>query len=142
MGVYREFVRRSIVCIVAVLILAAIPVAAQLPTGTILGTVKDSSGASIAGATVTLSNVQQGFERTVSSGETGAYEFLGLAPGVYTLQVEKENFRKYELDKIELQVNTPKTQAITLDLGSSAQTVEVAASAEVLNTTDASLGTA
>jgi hypothetical protein len=45
MGVHK-CVRRTVVCLVAVLILAAIPSAAQLPTGTILGTVKDSSGAS------------------------------------------------------------------------------------------------
>jgi len=131
-------------CLIAVLVLLVSAAAGLGQTGTtsLRGTILDKSGAAIAGATVTLFNVQQGSERSVSSGETGAYEFLGLSPGIYRLQVEKENFRKYELDKIELQVNTPKTQVITLDLGSSAQTVEVAASAEVLNTTDASLGTA
>src|SRR5215475_5659751 len=100
----------------------------QTGTTSLRGTILDKSGGAIAGATVTLSNAQQGFERVVVSGETGAYEFLGLAPGTYLLRVEKEDFRKYEVSHLELQVNTPKTETITLDVGSSSQTVEVAAS--------------
>jgi hypothetical protein len=115
---------------------------AQTGTTSLRGTILDSSGAAIAGASVTLSNSQQGFERTVVTEESGTYEFLGLTPGVYSLRVEKENFRRHEINRIELQVNTPKTETVTLDLGSTAQTVEVAASTQVLNTTDASLGTA
>ena len=114
----------------------------QTGTTSLRGTILDSSGAAIAGATVTLSNSQQGFERTMVTDETGTYEFLGLTPGTYGLRVEKENFRKHEIGKVELQVNTPKTETVTLDIGSSSQTVEVAASTQVLNTTDASLGTA
>jgi len=131
-------------CMIAVLLaLTGIgTVLAQTGTTSLRGTILDKSGAAIAGANVTLSNAQQGFERTVSSGETGAYEFIGLAPGIYTLRVEKESFSTYEVKKIELQVNTPKTETVTLDIGSSSQTVEVAASAQVLNTTDASMGTA
>jgi hypothetical protein len=115
---------------------------AQTGTTSLRGTILDESGAAIAGARVTLSNSQQGFERTVISGETGAYEFIGLAPGAYLLSVEKENFQKYELNKIQLLVNTPATQTISLRIGTSAQTVEVSAAAETLNTTDASIGTA
>ena len=115
---------------------------AQTGTTSLRGTILDKSGAAIAGAKVTLANSEQGFERTVTSGETGAYEFLGLTPGVYSLRVEKDSFRKYELSNVQLQINTPKSQTITLDLGASTQTVEVLASADVLNTTDASLGTA
>jgi hypothetical protein len=115
---------------------------AQTGTTSLRGTILDNSGAVITGATVTLTNSQQGFERTVVTEDTGTYEFLGLTPGVYSLRVEKENFRRHEINKIELQVNTPKTENVTLDIGSSTQTVEVAASTQVLNTTDASLGTA
>ena len=130
------------ILLLMVCLLVSSAIQAQTGTTSLRGTILDKSNAAIAGATVTLSNSQQGFERTTTSGESGAYEFLGLAPGTYSLRVEKDNFRKYELDRLELQVNTPKTQTVTLDLGSSAQTVEVSASAEVLNTTDASLGTA
>lgn len=115
---------------------------AQTGTTSLRGTILDNTGAVIAGTTVTLSNPLQGFVRTIVTDESGTYEFLGLTPGTYSLSVEKENFRKHEINKIELQVNTPKSQNVTLDIGSSSQTVEVAASTQVLNTTDASLGTA
>jgi hypothetical protein len=115
---------------------------AQTGTTSLRGTILDKSGAGIAGATVTLSDSQQGHERNVTSGETGAYEFVGLAPGIYSLKVEKDNFQKYELSNIQLLVNTPATQTITMQVGSSTQTVEVSAAAEILNTTDASIGTA
>jgi len=49
---------------------------AQTGTTSLRGTVLDKSGAAVTGATVTLSNSEQGFERTVSSSETGAYEFV------------------------------------------------------------------
>jgi hypothetical protein len=115
---------------------------AQTGTTSLRGTILDKSGAAVAGAMVTLSNSEQGFERTVSSSETGAYEFVGLTPGLYSLRVEKDNFQKFELNKVQLLVNTPATQTITLQLGSSTQTVEVSAITEILNTTDASIGTA
>jgi hypothetical protein len=137
---------RGLLGLSAIAILACLIAAsggfAQTGTTSLRGTILDSSGAAIAGATVTISNSQTGFERTAVTEDTGTYEFLGLTPGVYSLRVEKENFRKHEINKIELQVNTPKTENVTLDIGSSTQTVEVAASTQVLNTTDASLGTA
>jgi len=92
---------------------------AQTGTTSLRGTILDKSGAGIAGATVTLSDSQQGHERNVTSGETGAYEFIGLAPGIYSLKVEKDNFQKYELNNIQLLVNTPATQTVTLQVGSS-----------------------
>jgi hypothetical protein len=67
MGVYHSCVRRTVVCLVAVLILAAVPVAAQLPTGAILGTVKDSSGASMPGVMVTLRNTDTNLTKTATT---------------------------------------------------------------------------
>ncbi len=127
---------------VLVCLLASGTAIAQTGTTSLRGTILDKSGAAVAGATVTLSNSEQGFERTVSSSETGAYEFVGLTPGIYSLLVEKDNFQKFELNKIQLLVNTPATQTVTLQVGSTAQTVEVSASTETLNTTDASIGSA
>jgi hypothetical protein len=131
-------------CIVWVLVCLASGNLALAQTGTtsLCGAVLDKSGAAVAGATVTLSNSEQGLERSVSSSETGGYEFVGLTPGIYSLTVEKDNFQKFELSKIQLLVNTPATQTVTLQVGSTAQTVEVSAVAETLNTTDASIGAA
>lgn len=131
-------------CIVWVLMCLASGNLALAQTGTtsLRSTVLDKSGAAVAGATVTLSNSEQGFERSVSSSETGTYEFVGLTPGIYSLMVEEDNFQKFKLNKIQLLVNTPATPIATLQVGSSAQTVEVSATTGTLNTTDASIGSA
>src|SRR5258708_19950414 len=92
---------------------------AQTGTTSLRGTILDKSGAAIAGAKVTIANSEQGFERSVTSGETRAYEFLGLAPGVYSLRVEKDSFRKYELSNVQFNTKTPKRQKITFHLSSS-----------------------
>lgn len=115
---------------------------AQAGTTSLRGTITDKSEAAIAGATVTLRDVQTSVERTATSSDTGAYDFLALPPGTYTLIVEKENFRKYQQTDVQLLVNSPTTLNITLEIGSVSQTVEVSAQATVLNTTDASLGNA
>jgi len=78
MGVYHKRVRRTVVCLVAVLILAVVPVAAQLPTGTILGTVKDSSSASTPGAMVTLRNADTNLTKTATTEADGSYRFPEL----------------------------------------------------------------
>ncbi len=69
------------ICLVAVfvLLIAVIPVFAQLPTATILGVVKDASGGSVGGAAVTVTNADTGTVRTGTTGDDGAYRFPGLA---------------------------------------------------------------
>ena len=66
-----------------VLFLAAIPSVAQLPTGTILGVVKDSSGAVIPGTSLTITNIDTSLTRTGSSAEDGSYRFPALPVGRY-----------------------------------------------------------
>lgn len=115
---------------------------AQTGTTSLRGTVTDKSGAAIVGAKVTIRNPELNIERTTASGSTGQYEFLALAPGTYTLVIERESFRRYLHEKLQLLVNSPTTQDVALEIGSSTQTVEVSTQAETLNTTDASLGNA
>ena len=81
-------------------------------------------------------------ERTVVSTGTGAYEFPSLPPGTYALRVEAGGFRAYDQKNIQLLVNNPATVNVTLEVGSTTETVEVSAIGQTLNTTDASLGVA
>src|SRR5438128_11221786 len=76
-----------------VLFVAAVPVFAQLPTGTILGTVKDASGALVPGATVTAQNVETGTTRSTLTDETGGYRLAALPVGPYDLRVELAGFK-------------------------------------------------
>src|SRR5579871_758883 len=115
---------------------------AQTGTTSLRGSVIDKTGAAIPGAKVTLTDAALGVERSTVTGSTGQYEFLALPPSTYKLLVEKPNFQSYQQVGIQLLVNLPATQDVTLQVGLSSQTVEVSAQTETLNTTDASLGNA
>ena len=115
---------------------------AQIGTTSLRGTILDKSGAVVAGATVKLTAAELSVERTVVSTATGAYEFPSLPPGTYALRVEAGGFRAYDQKNIQLLVNNPATVNVTLEVGSTTETVEVSAIGQTLNTTDASIGVA
>ena len=95
----------------------------QTGTTSLRGEVTDKSGAAIVGATIALRNAETGLERKTTSGNDGAYEFLALPPGTYSVMAEKENFKKRELPNVQLLVNLPATLNLTLEVGSTMQTV-------------------
>jgi hypothetical protein len=70
------------------------------------------------------------------------YEFVALQPGTYELTIESKGFRRFEQKGLQLLVNNPATVNVELQVGKPTETVEVSAQAQVLNTTDASLGVA
>ncbi len=137
-----SYVKRSIIVGLTISILAAVATWAQTGTTSLHGVVTDKSGATIGDASVTLSNTAQGFQRDTKTNNAGEYEFISLPPGTYVLDIEMPGFRKFEQTNLQLLVNSPTTTNVTMDLGSSTQTVEVTEQAQVLNTTDASLGNA
>src|ERR1700743_164472 len=117
-------------------------VAAQTGTTSLHGLVTDKTNRAIAGAHVTLRDAEKATERSTVTGSEGEYEFLSLPPGTYALRIEMANLRTFEQQHIQLLVNTPSTINTTLEIGSAAETVEVSAAAQTLNTTDASIGNA
>ncbi|MBM3729000.1 MAG: carboxypeptidase regulatory-like domain-containing protein, partial [Acidobacteria bacterium] len=72
--------------------LLALPLAAQITTGEITGTVSDSAGAVIAGATVTATNPATNTTRTATTSGAGVYNVPALPPGSYSLRVEMQGF--------------------------------------------------
>src|ERR1700722_9344546 len=136
-AVKRNFILASIV-----LMLVAAATWAQTGTTSLHGVVTDKSGASISDATGTLSSTKQGFQRDAKTNNAGEYEFLSLPPGTYVLTVQMTGFQKFEQTNLQLLVNSPTTTNVTLSIGASTETVEVSVQAQVLNTTDASLGNA
>jgi len=118
----------------------ASPAAAQLPTGTILGTVRDASAGVIPGATVTATNTETGLSRTVVSGDDGSYRIAALPVGRYELRAALDGFRTAVRDGITLAVTQEAVVNVTLEVGSLAETVAVTAEAPLVNTTSASLG--
>ncbi len=139
---WRALFRRSIPFILAVAALSACVASAQTGTTSLRGTVLDRTGGAAVGAKVVLTNAAQALVRQTRTNNTGAYEFLALTPGTYILTVEMTGFRKYEQRNLQLQVDSPATADVSLDIGSTSETVEVSAQAVALNTSDASLGNA
>ncbi len=113
------------------LLLISITLHAQ-QTGSIVGNVKDPSGASVPDATITFVNVSTQLRRVVTSNGQGEYVASALPTGEYSLTVERTGFRK--LERTGLTLTTANTLTVDLDLqvGSEMQTVEVSAQASLL----------
>jgi hypothetical protein len=140
--VMKSYSPLRFIAVLVVFFLSSVVSFAQTGTTSVHGTVTDKTGAVISAAKVTVQNPESAVERTMETGAAGEFDFLALPPGTYSLVVEASGFRKYEHKGLQLLVNSPTTTNVTLELGSSAQTVEVSAQTVTLNTTDASLGTA
>src|ERR1700739_2113805 len=94
-------------------------------TTSVRGTVVDPSGKAVAGANVLLANSESKTERTTTTGEQGAYQFLFVPPGIYKLAVTAPGFRPYEGTDLQLLVNTPATANVQLSIGATSETVRV-----------------
>jgi hypothetical protein len=114
---------------------------AQQAAANINGTVTDSTGAVVEGATVTLTNVDTSVSRSTVSNGTGNYVFVDVLPGPYTLKVVKEGFNTVNQPQFTLQVNQTATLNFTLTVGSTQQSVTVEASAVAIQSSTAELGT-
>lgn len=115
---------------------------AQTGTSSVVGTIVDPQGKSVAGAKVTLTNVATNATRTTQSSGTGAYLFDLIQPGDYRIEVEAKGFSKTILDNVRALIGKPTEANVQLNLGAMSQTVEVTLSLQnaVINTQDASLG--
>lgn len=122
------------------LLLVGSPAAAQT-FGEISGTVADPSGAVIAGAKVTITNTATNVARTVETNATGSYAVPFLNPGVYNLRAELEGFKTATVTNRIVEVGDVQELNLTLEIGAVTEVVEVQAGAQMLNTSDSSLGT-
>ena len=129
-----------IACLALGLVGLASLASAQLPTGTILGTVRDGSGAVVPGTTLTATNIETGLSRTAFAGEDGAYRLAALPVGRYEVRAMLEGFQSALRSGLTLTVGQEAVVNFTLELGAVSQTVEVTAEAPLVNTTSASLG--
>jgi len=110
-------------------------------SGSITGEVKDQSGAAAANAAVTATNSKTNVARSTATNTAGVYSFPDLTPGTYDVKVEAPGFSGIVKTNIELQVQQTARVDFMLSLGQSVQTVEVSASANSLNTENATVGT-
>jgi hypothetical protein len=109
-------------------------------TASISGTVKDTSGASIAGATVTATNAGTGIAQVRTTNSQGFYSFQLLPLGTYLLTVEQTGFKEYLQTDLVLDVNSALTVDPTLQVGQVSEKVEVAANALHVDTVSSQMG--
>jgi len=124
----------------ALLIPFAAPAPAQTSYGSIVGTVTDSSAATIPGAAVMLTNLGTAERRTVSADADGNYRFVNLIPGNYRLQVEIGGFKKLNRKPIQVEVQSAVRIDATMEVGDVADTVTVSAETPLLQTQTGTIG--
>jgi hypothetical protein len=124
----------------AISLVCAQPGAAQLTTGKIVGTVKDSSGAVVPKVLIEALNTDTKITRHTVSSDDGTYEILLLSPGQYELSAELARFKRYVRRHVTVEVNQESRVDVELQIGVLTQTVEVAAEAIQVQSTTATLG--
>jgi Carboxypeptidase regulatory-like domain len=126
-------------CCLAIMLMAS-PVAAQSTFGSVSGTVADSSGSAIPDAQVVLTSLATGATQTVTTGSDGLYSFVNLNPGDYRLEVQKDGFKHYRREPVNVQVQQAVRIDPALEIGAVTQTVEVTGETPLITPTDTSLG--
>lgn len=109
-------------------------------TGTITGTVTDSTGAVVAGATVTVRDTDTNNEHTVTTSTAGTYTVTQLAPGPYSISVQKTSFKGFRQDHLVLAIDQTAQVNAQLEIGGQQDTVVVTSAEPVIQTDDSSVG--
>src|SRR5215210_5728756 len=121
-------IKRALLCVV-VLALFAAPAWAlgtpeslggeggQFETGTVVGTIKDSTGAVVPTAKVTLTNTQTGVTNEKTSDANGSYEFFTVRPGAYVITAEKAGFSIALVDNIQVTVGARQRVDLNMAVG-------------------------
>jgi Carboxypeptidase regulatory-like domain/TonB dependent receptor len=117
-----------------------VPVAlAQNITGDLLGTATDSSGAAVANATVTATEIQTQLQRSVTTNGQGEYTMSQMKPGVYRISVSAAGFKKADISGITLSPGDRKRTDVVLKVGEATESVSVTAEANGLQTDSSSV---
>jgi carboxypeptidase family protein/TonB-dependent receptor-like protein len=109
-------------------------------TGRILGGVTDQSGGNVAGATVTITDVQRGIPRNLVTDSDGEYSAPDLLPGTYTVRVELKGFKTFERKNILLETGKDVRVDAVLTAGSMTETVTITEEVPMVDTTSTTLG--
>ncbi len=129
--------RRSGALVAAVLaaVLAGAPVAsAQVLYGSIIGSVTDSSGAALPGATVTIEQVETKLTRELITDAAGVYHFTAVPSGTYTISIKMTGFRPYTRETVPVTLNSVARIDAKLEVGQVSESVMVSGESPVLQT--------
>jgi Carboxypeptidase regulatory-like domain len=125
------------------LALALFCLAIYAQSSSVNGTVSDPSGALVPNVSLTLTNMSTATQRSVVTDAQGRFTFDAVVPGTYRLQAKSPSFAEMQIESIEVLVNEPVTIPIQFSkVGTTAETISVAASTDLVNTVDATIGNA
>jgi hypothetical protein len=113
----------------------------QEPTGEIVGTIADPTGAVVSGGAVAITNTSTGVARRLLSNSSGVYAAPALTPGTYSVRVTMTGFTTSVRSNIEVGVGQVIREDFSLQLGDVNQSVEVSAVATALDTETTTVGT-
>src|SRR5262245_10317677 len=131
--------RHALLAILAVVIASASAWAQA--TASISGTARDNSGAVLPGVTITVTQTETGITRTTVTNDTGSYSLPNLPLGPYRFEASLQGFRTYAQTNLVLQVGSTPVIDPALSVGAVAENIEVRASATMVNTRNAAIGT-
>ena len=123
-----------------ILVVSSGHLAAQVTQGSIVGFVRDQSGAFIPGVQVEATNSETNLVRTVFTNDVGSYAFLSLPPGPYQLSVEMQGFQRATTGEIVLHTGSSPRIDFELTVGTATESVEVVGAVPLIKTTTTDLG--
>jgi hypothetical protein len=113
---------------------------AQIDTGSIVGSVRDPSGAAVPNATITLTNDATSVARTTVTNGAGEYQFVAVPPGVYSVKAAAQGFAAQVEKNIEIHVQSRPSIDFALKVGDIAQVLQVESQMPLLQTQSADVG--
>ncbi len=131
---YRKPTFRNFIFLLASLLLMSFVAMAQSTFGTLLGTVKDSSGSLIPNATVKITNVDENTVRTVLANSNGDYEAVNSKPGRYKIEVTASGFQAFTTTEVSLAARQTLRVDATLNTGQVTAQVNITANAGAIAT--------
>jgi len=142
MGPLRSVARKTAYALGTVItaLMLCLPMFSQGSLGTIQGGVFDQSGGAVAGAMVTVMDVERGTTRTLMADDAGQYVAASLTAGTYTVRAQAKGFRTVERSGVLLEVGQNVRIDLVVQPGEQTQTITVSGEAPQIDTTSATLG--
>jgi len=133
-------VRFRSILFLCIFLLGASRAFAQFDSASVVGTVRDASGAMVPGAKVTLTSVETSISTAKTTGDDGNYEFIAVKPGLYVVTAEKTGFAVALVDNVRAQVGARLRVDLQMPVGQLSEKVEVTASQPLLETDSSQRG--
>src|SRR4030095_14460932 len=131
---------RVFAAVLCLSIATAAPALAQFETASVVGTIRDTSGAGVPGATVTLTNKATGVSRVRKTTTEGTYEFVTVKTGVYVVTAEQTGFALALVDNVQVQVGARMRVDLQRGIGQLSERVEVTAASPLIETDSSQRG--